>query len=186
MAGKGRKMSIDLNLDRRAQRMPINSASKKNDIERPDLACTTYTQEEQMAKIMTLQLDKLEKITSEINLLRSGFGHIDTQVDKVQVDLDMLHARRGNDASLPQTELGVQTQASEDTTMSDEGEELSDSDESEEESRGKLAVVVKLPQSAELLMKDWNHLRVSQELFRRSATKRLVRMLSLLTNFPKF
>lgn len=137
MAGKGRKMSIDLKaLLRRAQRMPVNSAFKKNEIERPDLACTTHTPEEQMAQIMTLQLEKLEEITSEINLLRSGFGHIDTKVDKVQADLDLLQARRGNDASLPQTELGVQTQASEDTTMSDEGEESSDSDESEDESRG--------------------------------------------------
>lgn len=76
-----------------------------------------------------------EKFTSEINLLRSGFGHIDTRVDKVQADLTMLQARRGNDAGLPQMELVSRTQISEDKTMADEGGELSDLDESEDESR---------------------------------------------------
>lgn len=136
-------MSIDLKaLLRRAQGMPVDSTPKRNDIDRAGLARTTHTREEQMAQIMTVQIEKLEEIASEINLLRSGFGHIDTKVDKVQTELNMLQARRGNDASLPQTELGVQTQSSEDKTMADEGgessdsEESSDSDESEDESRG--------------------------------------------------
>lgn len=132
-------MSIDLKaLLRRAKGMPVTSAPKRNDTERAGLARTTHTREEQMAQIMTVQLEKLEEITSEINLLRSGFGHIDTKVDKVQADLNMLQARRGNGANMPQTELGVQTQGSEDETMADEGGggESSESDESEDESRG--------------------------------------------------
>lgn len=130
-------MSTDLKaLLRRAQSMHVNSTPKKNDMGRPDPARTTHIREEQMAQIMTVQLEKLEEITSEINLLRSGFGHhIDTKVYKVQADLNVLQARRGNDASFPQTELGVQPQASEDKEISDEGGESSDSDESEDESR---------------------------------------------------
>lgn len=89
-----------------------------------------------MAQIMTVLLENLEKINSEISLLRSGFGHIHTKVEKVQAELTVLQARRCNDASLPHTELGVQTQASEEKMMVDQGEELSDSDESEDESHG--------------------------------------------------
>lgn len=133
-------MSTDLNaLLRRAQGMSVKSTPKMNDIERAGLAArTTHTREDQMAQIITVQLEKLEEITSEISLLRSGFGHIDTKVDRVQADLNMLQARRCHDASLPQTELGVQTQGSEDKAMTDEGGESSDSDESEseDESRG--------------------------------------------------
>lgn len=72
--------------------------STNYDIKMPDLGIV-FTREEQMTRIMRVQLEKLEKITSDINLLRSGFGHVDTKVDKVQAELTMLQARRGNDAS---------------------------------------------------------------------------------------
>lgn len=148
MINKRKKISIDLKaLLRRAQQMPVNSTPKKNDTERSDLPGTTHTREEQMAQIITVQLEILEEITFEINLLRSGFGHIDTKVDKVQADLNMLQARSRNILSLPQTEVGVQTQFSEDKripdeeedkTMSDEEEESTDdSYKSEDKSRGK-------------------------------------------------
>lgn len=129
-------MSIELEaLLHRAQGiMPVNSTPTNNDIKLPDLGIVNK-REEQMTRIMMVQLEKLEKITSEINLLRSGFGHVDTKVDKIQAELTMLQARRGNDASLTQTELGVRTRGSGGGTVADEGE-LSDSDESENESRG--------------------------------------------------
>lgn len=129
-------MSIELEaLLHRAQGiMPVNSTPTNNDIKLPDLGIVNK-REEQMTRIMMVQLEKLEKITSEINLLRSGFGHVDTKVDKIQAELTMLQARRGNDASLTQTELGVWTRGSGGGTVADEGE-LSDSDESENESRG--------------------------------------------------
>lgn len=56
-------MSIDLKaLLRRAQGMPANSTPTKNDIKRPGLASITHTREEQMAQILTVQLEKLGKI----------------------------------------------------------------------------------------------------------------------------
>lgn len=133
MTHKRGERCIDLQaLLRRAQGMPVNSTPINNDIERPGLTRTTQKREEQMAQIITLQHEQLVKINAELILLRSGFGHIDTKVEKVQADLTALQARSGNDAGSSQAELGVQNQGSKDKIMIDEGGELSSSDESED------------------------------------------------------
>ena len=90
-----------------------------------------------MAQIMTVQLEKLEEISAVVKLLKSGFGHIDTKVEKIQTDLSVLQARHGsNHASFSQTETGARNQGPKDKMMADEGRESSDCDESEDESRG--------------------------------------------------
>lgn len=84
---------------------------------------------------MTVQLEKLEEINAIVNLLKSGYGQIDAKIEKIQFDMTVLQARHGNDTSSSQTEIGVQNQGSKDK-MIDEGGESSDSDESEQNSRG--------------------------------------------------
>lgn len=129
--GKG---SVDLRaLLRRAH--GINSSSRISENQHQGLARTVHKWDEQMAEIMTVQLEKLEEINAIVNLLKSGYGQIDAKIEKIQFDMTVLQARHGNDTSSSQTEIGVQNQGSKDK-MIDEGGESSDSDESEQNSRG--------------------------------------------------
>lgn len=114
----------------------INPARRMNDMQQPESAPTVHKREEKMAQIMTVQLEKLEEISAVVDLLKSGYGHIDTKVEKIQADLAVLQAKRGNDATLSQTDIGVRNQGPKDKMMVDEGRESSDSDESEDDSRG--------------------------------------------------
>lgn len=135
MAQNREKRSTDLDtLLRRAH--GINSAARMNDMQQAESAPTVPRREEKMAQIMTVQLEKLEELSAVVNLLKSGYGHIDTKVEKIQADLSVLQARRGNDAALSQTDTGAPNQGPKDKIMVDQGRESSDSDESEDDSRG--------------------------------------------------
>ena len=69
MAHSRGKKSVDLHsLLRRVQGMPVNSMPTNNDSQRPGFTRKIHKWEEQMVQIMTVQLEKLEEIYTEVRI----------------------------------------------------------------------------------------------------------------------